>query len=62
MLEQPVVLVPAAVQVGAAAGDDGLWNLLDMTDEAELDLASVGCRIALVEVLEGMASGDDAVA
>jgi hypothetical protein len=31
-----------------------------MTDEAELDLASVGCRIALVEVLEGMASGDDA--
>jgi Uma2 family endonuclease len=41
-------------------GDDGLWNLLDMTDEAELDLASVGCRIALVEVFKGMASGDDA--
>ena len=38
-------------------GDDGLWNLLDMSDEAAIELASVDCRIALGDLFKGMESG-----
>lgn len=38
-------------------GDDSLWNLLDMSDDAALELASVGCRIALADLFKGMDSG-----
>ena len=37
-------------------GDDGLWNLLDMSDEAAAELASVNCRIALSDLFKGMES------
>lgn len=37
-------------------GDDGLWNLLDMSDEAAIELASVDCRIALDDLFKGMES------
>ncbi len=37
-------------------GDDGLWNLLDMSDDAALELASVDCRIAVADLFKGMQS------
>jgi Uma2 family endonuclease len=37
-------------------GDDGLWNLLDMSDMAEVEFASVECRIRLDDVFKGMES------
>lgn len=38
-------------------GDDGLWDLLDMSDELALDLASVGLRLPLADLFKGMESG-----
>lgn len=37
-------------------GDDGLWNLLDMSEGPALELASVDCRIAVDELFKGMES------
>ena len=37
-------------------GDDGLWNLFDMSDLAEVELASVGCRVAMGDLFKGMES------
>ena len=35
-------------------GTDGLWNLFDMSDGPDLDLATVDARIALEAVFKGM--------
>lgn len=35
-------------------GADGLWVLHDMSDGEALELASVGCRVPLVEVFDGV--------
>ena len=35
-------------------GDDGLWNRLDMSELAEVELASVGCRFAMNDLFKGM--------
>jgi Uma2 family endonuclease len=40
-------------------GDDGHWRLFDMSDGGVLDLASVGARIALHDVFQGMDSGSE---
>jgi Uma2 family endonuclease len=37
-------------------GDDGLWNLLDMSDGPLIELATVNARIALDAVFKGMES------
>lgn len=37
-------------------GDDGLWNLLDMSDGPSLELASVNARIAMADLFKGMES------
>jgi Uma2 family endonuclease len=37
-------------------GDDGLWNLLDMSDGAFIELATIDARIALDAVFDGMGS------
>ena len=37
-------------------GDDGLWNLLDMSDGPELELASIDLRLGLDQVFNGMDS------
>ena len=38
-------------------GDDGLWNLLDMSDEPAIELATVSLRITLDAVFKGMDAG-----
>lgn len=38
-------------------GDDGLWNLLDMSDEPAIELATVSFRITLDAVFKGMDAG-----
>ena len=38
-------------------GDDGLWNLLDMSDEPSMELATIGLRITLDAVFKGMEAG-----
>lgn len=38
-------------------GDDGLWNLLDMSDGPALELATIDARIALDAVFKGMEPG-----
>jgi Uma2 family endonuclease len=43
-------------------GQDGHWTLFDMSDAAVLELASVGLRIVLPEVFQGMDSGPEPVA
>lgn len=40
-------------------GDDALWNLFDMSSAPVLELASVGCSVALVDLFKGMASVQD---
>jgi Uma2 family endonuclease len=40
-------------------GDDGHWRLFDMNDGGVLDLASVGARLALYDVFQGMDSGSE---
>lgn len=37
-------------------GQDGLWSLFDMSELAEVELASVGCRIAMADLFKGMTS------
>ncbi|NRF65559.1 Uma2 family endonuclease [Aquincola sp. S2] len=37
-------------------GDDGLWNLLDMSEQGEFELASIDCRIARADLFKGMES------
>jgi Uma2 family endonuclease len=40
-------------------GDDEHWKLFDIIDDAVLELASVGARIALSDVFQGMDSGSE---
>ncbi len=35
-------------------GGDGLWDFIDMSEQAEVEFASVGFRLALVELFKGM--------
>ena len=37
-------------------GDDGLWNLFDMSGGPAVELASVGCSVTLADLFKGMAS------
>jgi Uma2 family endonuclease len=43
-------------------GQGGHWTLFDMSDAAVLELASVGLRIVLPDVFQGMDSGPESVA
>lgn len=38
-------------------GDDGLWNLFDMSDEARVAFTSVGFGLPLADLFKGMDSG-----
>jgi Uma2 family endonuclease len=35
-------------------GPNGLWTLHDMSESAELELASVDCRIAMADLFDGV--------
>ena len=37
-------------------GEDGLWSLFDMSDGPLVELATIGARIALDAVFDGMGS------
>ena len=37
-------------------GDDGLWNFIDASEEAEVEFTSVDFRLALAELFKGMDS------
>jgi Uma2 family endonuclease len=43
-------------------GQDGHWTLFDMSDTAVLELASVGLRMVLPDVFQGMDSGPEPAA
>lgn len=57
-LREYVLIDPETRRVEAyRLGDDGLWNLLDMSDGPALELATVAAKIPLDAVFTGMESG-----
>jgi Uma2 family endonuclease len=38
-------------------GTNGLWTLHDMSDGAELELASIECRIPMTDLFDGIDPG-----
>lgn len=57
-LREYVLLDPDTRRVEVCRlGDDGLWNLLDMSDEPAIELATVSLRITLDAVFKGMDAG-----
>lgn len=54
-LQEYILVDPDTRRVEAfRRGADGLWDLHDMSESDTLEAASIGCRIAMVDVFDGI--------
>lgn len=55
LLTEYILVDPETRRIdGFRRGDDGLWVLHDMSQDEALVCASVGCRVALADVFQGL--------
>jgi Uma2 family endonuclease len=56
-LREYVLIDPETYRVEVfRPGDDGLWNLIDMSEDQALDLASIGGSVPMAALFKGMES------
>jgi Uma2 family endonuclease len=54
-LQEYILVDPETRRIdGFRRGADGLWVLHDMSQDAVMDCASVGCHVALADIFQGM--------